>query len=559
MGVCQEPMNCDAQLKQCIAECRRVLEAKAAQCRSAGKKYFDPDFPSDSRSLWLNGLSPSEPLSSVTVSSWSRSKPQGGQPQVGYQGADVIAPGALGSFHLQGALAMMRSVGKDPNELIVHRDADVGIYGVRFFKDGRWIYEVLDDLLPESEQRQLSSSCNGQEWPALIEKAYAKLHGCYEAVATGAEEDAMEDLLGAGSGRFAVSDFPVWAELWQHLRSKRKRGFALAAIRRREAAGEVLTSGLLSGCAYPIIALEVVNGHALVALENPWFQGRWNGHWGPDSPGRRAQLQLPGCQPFWMSIQDFCQHFTDIAQARLVPGSWQAAMVAMSEERPSYPLVSVSSPTQAIFLLSQADPPRGSQRSAVPLGLRVYRCRIVAPPQHATGVKQNVSNPFKPLELVAEMPISQSGRSVMVEVPKLEPNCLYVASIIYSPNAPPDLAILRVLTASSMRFRELSVPESAYFLQAEEQVGGRPLYAIDTDSFSSQGSLEAAQLPTPARNDPMRDSASRGVDGAASESWQTSAASAASDTWQEVDLGFGEFKLPPFLQEILNQCSGVDC
>ena len=24
----QEPMNCDAQLKQCIAECRRVLEAR---------------------------------------------------------------------------------------------------------------------------------------------------------------------------------------------------------------------------------------------------------------------------------------------------------------------------------------------------------------------------------------------------------------------------------------------------------------------------------------------------------------------------------------------------
>eukprot|EP00439_Symbiodinium_sp_Y106_P055765 s532_g7.t1 len=55
LGVRQEPMNCDTQLKQCIAECRRVLEAKAAQCRSAGKKYFDPDFPSDSRSLWLNG------------------------------------------------------------------------------------------------------------------------------------------------------------------------------------------------------------------------------------------------------------------------------------------------------------------------------------------------------------------------------------------------------------------------------------------------------------------------------------------------------------------------
>ncbi|CAE6954347.1 DEK1, partial [Symbiodinium natans] len=485
LGVCQEPMSCDTQLMQCISACRRDVEAKAAERRAQGQKYVDPDFPADSRALWVNGISPSESLSSVMVSSWCRSEPS--KPPGDPSESGVITPGVLGSFYLQGALAMMRSVGKDPNELIVHRDAEAGIYGVRFYKDGRWIYEILDDLLPVPEQgRALSSSCGGQEWPALIEKAYAKMHGCYEAAVAGAEEDAMEDLLGVGAGRFAVSDFPIWAELWQHLRSKRKRGFVLAAIRRREAAGEVLTSGLLSGCAYPVVALEVVNGHALVALENPWFQGRWNGRWGPDCP-ERGQLQLPGCQPFWMSIQDFCQHFTDIVQARLVPASWQSAMVAMSEERPSYPLVSVSSPTQAVFILSQIDHLR-SKRRAVPLGLRVYRCRIVAPPQHATGVKQNVSNPFKPLELVAERPISQA-RSVMVEVPKLEPNCLYVASILFPPNASPtspDLAVLRVLTASSMRFRELSLPESAYFLQAEEAAASRPLFAVDTDSFSSQ-------------------------------------------------------------------------
>ncbi|CAJ1434728.1 unnamed protein product [Effrenium voratum] len=116
-----------------------------------------------------------------------------------------------------------------------------------------------------------------------------------------------------------------------------------------ESSFEVLTTGLLSGCAYPIVSLDTVNGHALVALENPWPQGKWQGPWGPDSleAYRCGVKQPPGCQTFWMSIQDFCQHFTDVAEARLVPPSWQCSAVTMSDETPIYPLVSVSSPAQA--------------------------------------------------------------------------------------------------------------------------------------------------------------------------------------------------------------------
>lgn len=527
------------QLEQCIAQCRKEVEAIASNCR-AGQKFEDPDFPASKTSLGST---------SFASATWRRAS----------QGALKEQEGAFGdlqhgliNFHLQGALATMRSVGKDPSELIVWQEPEAGVYGVRFFKDGEWMYEVLDDSLPVSQHgRPLFS---GEVSLALLEKGYAKIHGSYEAAAC-LEEDAFEDIFGIAAGGISVNDFPVWAELWQHLKSKQKRHFALAAIRRRERAGEVLTTGLLGGCAYPITSLDVINGEALVALDNPWPQGKWIGRWGPDS----VELLRCGVKPrensFWMSIQDFCQHFTDVAEARLIPSSWQSAMVSISEERPSYPLVSVSSPSQAVFCATQADPRLRPERPLVPLGLRVYRCRIVAPPQNATGVKQNVSNPFKPLELVAEKPASKV-HSAMVEVPKLEPNCLYVVSTVYTPDAAPDFVALRVLTSTCMRFRELSVPESAYFLQAEEQAV--PALA-SYDSFSSQGSTEEdLHVRDEHAKAAVTDSRATG-DGSAmssqgSENWP-------GDCGPETDLGFGDLnlKLPPFLEDMLKHCSAIDC
>ena len=46
-------------------------------------------------------------------------------------------------------------------------------------------------------------------------------------------DSSAQDVLGAAGSRISVSDFPVWAELWQHLRGKQKRGLALAAVRIR--------------------------------------------------------------------------------------------------------------------------------------------------------------------------------------------------------------------------------------------------------------------------------------------------------------------------------------
>jgi len=255
----------------------------------------------------------------------------------------------------------------------------------------------------------------------------------------------------------------------------------------------------------------------LCELQNPWHLGRWSGRWSEGSAellSRRGHRQLrhkpesERCRPFWMSIQDFCQHFTHIVAAKLFPAFWHSCAVTCSNERPSYPLLSTPASTEAVFVLSQPDRRWAKdQEYSGAIGLKVYRCRIVALPQHAVGARQNVSSPFTNLELVAEKELTKA-RTVMVEIPRLEPDCLYlVAPEMEGPVA--FAASLRALAARAPRFRELSAPESSYFLQAQPSAPR----ATDADSFSSEDSAELSEANdiegAPPR-DPMRQGAAEG-------------------------------------------------
>jgi len=511
-GVYQEPIGSTLQLDDCVAACRKEVQAIAAEQRRKGQKYVDPEFPPDDRALYINGRGPTTPELTAQPdqlpAAWKRvsegALSSGGanlSTSTPSPNNDACVLGPLGSAPLMGALACMRTAGKDPGELIVWREPDVGVYGVRLFKEGEWIYEVLDDSLPidRSEglacSRSVGSDGEMREWVALVEKAYAKVHGSYEAAARSQETETIEDVLGMGATRVDMQDFPIWGELWQHLHSRRGRGHVMMAVRRRERQGDHLTSGLISCYGYPLTRCELVDGEMLVELENPWSSGSWHGRWGERSPelarGHQHLQPLPGsCKPFWMSIQDFCKHFTDVFEARIVSPYWQMASVLCSNDRPSYPLISVTSKTQAVFHLTQCDRRwSGDENYTNAIGLRVYRCKIVAPQRNAVGQRQNVSNPFRNLELIVSRP-PVKAHSVVCEVARLEPSCLYIVAM--DSEQPCPHAALRVLTASVPRFRELSAPESSYFLQAQAIAPT----AVDYDSFSSSGSAEN-QVHTP--------------------------------------------------------------
>ena len=68
-----------------------------------------------------------------------------------------------------------------------------------FVKEGDWTYTVIDDKvgLDEDGQQVFSTCKDGAEmWLPLLEKAYAKLHGCYAAIKMGWAYEAMIDLTG---------------------------------------------------------------------------------------------------------------------------------------------------------------------------------------------------------------------------------------------------------------------------------------------------------------------------------------------------------------------------
>ena len=62
-----------------------------------------------------------------------------------------------------------------------------GAFSFKFFVAGEWREVVVDDRLPTVKNRLLflSSGDENEFWPALLEKAFAKLNGSYDGLSGG--------------------------------------------------------------------------------------------------------------------------------------------------------------------------------------------------------------------------------------------------------------------------------------------------------------------------------------------------------------------------------------
>ncbi|MGH0132317.1 UNVERIFIED_CONTAM: hypothetical protein FKN15_050526 [Acipenser sinensis] len=212
-----------------------------------------------------------------------------------------------------------------------------GIFHFQFWRYGDWVDVVIDDRIPTlNNQLVFTKSAERNEfWSALLEKAYAKLHGSYEALKGGNTTEAMEDFTGGVTEFFEMKEAPK--EFFKIMKKALEKSAlmgcsidSLVPVRFETRTG----TGLVKGHAYSVTGVEDIQHKEtrvrLVRLRNPWGQVEWNGPWSDKSKEwatiekhekERLQQQSAEDGEFWMAFEDFKKNFTKIEICNLTPDS----------------------------------------------------------------------------------------------------------------------------------------------------------------------------------------------------------------------------------------------
>eukprot|EP00928_Gymnodinium_smaydae_P006329 TRINITY_DN12234_c0_g1_i1.p1 TRINITY_DN12234_c0_g1~~TRINITY_DN12234_c0_g1_i1.p1 ORF type:complete len:706 (+),score=156.99 TRINITY_DN12234_c0_g1_i1:72-2189(+) len=249
-----------------------------------------------------------------------------------------------------------------------------GRYSVRFFHPGRraFLRVTIDDHVPTKLKAPVFAglSADGEIWPQLVEKAFAKFCGSYASMAGGTIAYGLHYLCGGKvaeswkqfahgrwqrhstlwRGRMAEDAIPGVGERGDLADRKTSEGELMPEMRQctsDQLWGQLLQfsdrcypvacsifgsrphAGLLADRAYALVAVREVplsDGKALrmLYLRNPFGIGEWSGRWSDHSeawsqcPEVRAALAFQPSRDgaFWISYRDFLRNFETIDVVR---------------------------------------------------------------------------------------------------------------------------------------------------------------------------------------------------------------------------------------------------
>ncbi|CAJ1076991.1 calpain-3b isoform X2 [Xyrichtys novacula] len=329
---------------EAVKDARRLKTFLELRDKYVRKKvvFEDPLFPANDSSLFYSH----KPSMKIE---WKRPSEICEQPEFIIDGANRtdICQGELGDCWLLAAIACLTV-----NEKLLYRVIPpdqsftqnyAGIFHFQFWRYGEWIDVIVDDRIPTvNNQLVFTKSFRKNEfWSALLEKAYAKLHGSYEALKGGNTLEAMEDFTGGVTEFFELCEAPK--ELYNIMKKALERGSLMGCSIDVSSASEMESrtdQGLVRGHAYSIIGLAECDEVGkktkirLIRLRNPWGWVLWKGPWSPNSSewsslsiADRDNLKLG---PRWgtggpepMSFDDFKRNFTKLEMCNLTPDTLQ--------------------------------------------------------------------------------------------------------------------------------------------------------------------------------------------------------------------------------------------
>ncbi|XP_071327401.1 calpain-1 catalytic subunit-like [Trachinotus anak] len=333
-GVCLNIM--EARHKQngygSVANPERFLNQDYEQlkqyCLIRGVRYIDETFPPDSNSIGQGLLTPSDMARVV----WLRPAKIAPNPSFVLDGVSRFdfGQGLLGNCWFLASIGALTFQNHVLGQVVpleqTFDEKYCGLFHFRFWRFGRWVDVVIDDKLPTINGRLIfvHSKDPNEFWPALLEKAYAKVCGSYTDMSTGTPAEAMMDFTGGVHMCIQLSDPPpnLWELMYRAGRSSSLMGCGTA--QGETSANTVIPNGLVQGHAYTVTGIKqmmslgkLVN---LVRLWNPWGKGEWKGDWSDRSSlwqtvsaqDRETCLSVDDDGEFWMTMEDFCKFYTDL-------------------------------------------------------------------------------------------------------------------------------------------------------------------------------------------------------------------------------------------------------
>ncbi|XP_053574234.1 calpain-5-like [Bombina bombina] len=342
-----------------------------ARCQRDGRLFEDSAFPASDQSLFYSRNPPPGVV-------WKRPQELVQSPHLFAEGG--ISPrdlqqGSLGNCWfvaaascLAGDESVWKKVIPSPHEQDWPTSAShthAGVFRFRLWRFGQWVELVIDDRLPTVGGELLfcrPERKGGAFWCALLEKAYAKLNGSYEALDGGSTAEALIDFTGGISEPIKLleenlgSDVEKKKKLFKALIKAYSRSSLISASIRPypgQSEEEVLSSGLVTGHAYSVTSVRSITLRSgllslfqthklrLIRLRNPWGSGEWTGAWSDGSEEwkrvshsqrKKMGVTVSDDGEFWMSWDDFCTHFTDLTLCRRVNTSFLSTHKTWTQE-----------------------------------------------------------------------------------------------------------------------------------------------------------------------------------------------------------------------------------
>uniref|UniRef100_A0ACB8FS64 Uncharacterized protein n=1 Tax=Sphaerodactylus townsendi TaxID=933632 RepID=A0ACB8FS64_9SAUR len=198
----------------------------------------------------------------------------------------------------------------------------------QFWQFGKWVEVVVDDqLLLDETGKTLKygrSTDENEFWMPLLEKAFAKLNGSYEAIIRGFARNAFVDLTGGIGETIWLPNCPPKNLCKRAQKALDRNSLMAASITGKRGKRP---DGLYNHHAYSITKIHKmtvgVKEMEFVRLRNPHGKNEWTGDWRDDDetnwskvdPKEKEKMQVkkedgkPEDGEFWMSLDDFRKVF----------------------------------------------------------------------------------------------------------------------------------------------------------------------------------------------------------------------------------------------------------